>query len=97
MLCVEPGVSMHGVGHNPPLVGALVPVPCVLQARVRVVLLDLSRFDSFPGVLGDFLAARDPHGLQDFDDQRVIESFRFYKVDYVFHVHQKLSSLEVLV
>ena len=51
-------MGMHGVGNDAPLVGALVPVPGVSQARVRVALLDFRGRDRSPGVFGDLPAAR---------------------------------------
>ena len=94
---VEPGVGVHGVGHDAPLVGAIVPVPGVSQARVRVALLDLRGRDRSPGVFGDLHAARGAHRLQDLDQQRVVEALHLHEVDDEFDVHEQLSSLQMLV
>ena len=96
-LGVEPCVGVHGVGHGTPLVSTLVPVPGVSQARVRVVLLNLRVCDRSPGCLGDLLAARSTHRLQDLDQERVVESLHLHEVHDVLHVLKELSPLLVLV
>ena len=103
-LGVEPGVRVHGIGHEAPLVGTLVPVPSISQARIRRLrsatagaLFDFRGSDSLPGVLGDLLAARCAYSLENLDEQWVLEALHLHEVDDICHVQEQFDSLLVLV
>ena len=74
VLGVEPGVGVHGIGHEAPLVSALVPVPSFCQSRIRrlssateAVYVDLRGSDRLSRLIGDLLAALCTHRLEDLD------------------------------
>ena len=90
-------MCVHGVGHDPPLVRALVPAAGIFQACVRAGRTDGRGFERLPGLLGDFLSAGCSHGLEDMHQQGILEALHVDEVQDILHVAEEFAALLVFV